>query len=254
MITIKDYDTGFQMDQSTIRRLKSMSGILVSQLNSVPIFFVKDKTIDRCCDIIQGKCLSRKCTDEIMEAYQRENVQRGFLVREEKVVDMLEKLGKCLVKYKAIGCYVPDGDEICKDPHILICQERINYRNKKQFEDILLEVILHELTHAYFSTEKDLNDISIHIIEESLCEAYAFSKFNNTEELFEFMSDQNRPPEYTSFKFWTEMSRNVPLILTLNRWKSKEYEKFPFTVFPGEMFLWQPLSLKQIAMFVLSFD
>ena len=131
-------------------------------------------------------------------------------------------------KYSAIGCYIPDQDDISDKPHILVCPERIKHRNRNQFNDLLLEVLIHELTHAYFSTGSDLKDISKHIIEESFCEAYAVSKFDNNEEIFEFMADQKRPPEYTSFKFWMGLSIKHPLIILMNVWENKDYRSFSF--------------------------
>lgn len=184
--------------------------------------------------------------------YEREIENRNWPRTEET----MKKMERCLGKCNAVGCYIPHTDDISDKPHILICPERINHRNNVQFQDLLLEIIIHELTHAYFSTGSDLNDLSKHIIEESLCEAYAFSKFENTEQLFDFIADPKRPPEYTAFKFWTEISRNVPLILLMNEWKNKNYKMFPFGIFPFpyERFFLQPRSLEQIALLVLSFS
>lgn len=73
-----------------------------------------------------------------------------------------------------------------------------------------METILHELSHAYFSSGHGLKDLSTHIIEETFCKAYAFSKFDDSGDLYEIMSDKWRPPEYTAFKFWMEILRLVP--------------------------------------------
>lgn len=254
MISINDYDTGFQIAPSTVKRLKSVSGILINQLNNVPMFFVKEETMDKHCNNL---CLRRGCFEEIIQLYNGENSEgRYYLMREENIRSLIEKMERCMGKCNAVACYVPQGDDICKESHILICQERIKYRSKKQFEYILLEIILHELAHAYFSTGNDLKEFSKHVIEESLCEAYAFSKLDDSEELFEFMSDQKRPPEYTSFKFWTEISRNSPLILLLNAWRMKNYKQFPFALFPVpyEMYFNYSRGLEQIALLVLSFS
>ena len=252
MISINDYDTGFNMDSTAIGKLRSKCIILIDQLNSVPIFFVKEETMD---NHNSTTCLRRDCTKEFLMTYEREIENRKW-AREENVVGTMKRMEHCLGKCNAVGCYIQDADDISDKPHILICPERINHRNKNQFQDLLLEIIIHELTHAYFSTGSELNDLSKHIIEESLCEAYAFSKFENTEQLFEFISDPKRPPEYTAFKFWIEISRNVPLILLMNEWKNKRYDMFTFGIFPFpyERFFTHSRSLEQIALLVLSFS
>lgn len=96
-----------------------------------------------------------------------------------------------------------------------------------------------------------------HIIEKSLCEAYAFSKFENNEEIFEFMADQRRPPEYTSFKFWTELSIKHSLIMLMNDWKNKDYRSFSFlfdTFCYEGIRIFSNLELEPIATTVISFS
>ena len=252
MISINDYDTGFKMHSTMIAKLRSKCMILIDQLNSVPIFLVKEETMDNHSSTM---CLRRDCIKEFLMTYEREIKTREY-VRTEDAKETVKRMEHCLGKCNAVGCYIQDPDDISDKPHILICPERINHRNKNQFQDLLLEIMIHELTHAYFSSGSNLNDLSKHIIEESLCEAYAFSKFENTEQLFEFITDPKRPPEYTAFKFWTEISRNVPLILLMNDWKNKNYDSFPFGIFPFpyERFFRHFRSLEQIALLVLSFS
>ncbi len=249
MISINDYDTGFKMDSKLIGKLRSKSAILIDQLNSVPIFFVKEDTMDSHCSLLS---LKRDCTREMV---RRSDRKEEIFRRGEKAKEIIKRLDNCMGKSSAIGCYIPDQDDISDKPHILVCPERINHRNKNQFNDLLLEVLIHELTHAYFSTGGELKDISKHIIEESLCEAYAFSKFENNEEIFEFIADQKRPPEYTSFKFWTELSFKHSLITLMNEWKNKDYRSFSFlfTVFYyGQHIPFIDVDLEYIATEVIS--
>ena len=249
MISLNDYDTGYNVEPSFIKKLRSKCIILIDQLNNVPIFFVKESTIDKYCSI---KCLNPDCTKELLTSYYRRNEDENIPYWNEDVGDVVKKLESCRQKCIPVGCYIQHADDISDKPHILICPERIKYRNKAQFQDILTEVILHELTHAYFSTGTYLNDISKHIIEESLCEAYAFSKFENTEQLFEFVADITRPPEYTGFKFWTEISRSVPLILIMNEWRNKHYKYFPWAVFSDPRYIMMDPGLENIAFLVLT--
>ena len=251
MISINDYDTGFKMDSKLIGKLRSKSAILIDQLNSVPIFFVKEDTMDSHCSLLS---LKRDCTREMIRRRDREE---ALWIRNQEAKEIVKRLDNCMEKYSAVGCYIPDQDDISDKPHILVCPERIKHRNKNQFNDLLLEVLIHELTHAYFSTGGELKDISKHIIEESLCEAYAYSKFENNEEIFEFMADQKRPPEYTSFKFWTGLSIKHPLIILMNVWKNKDYRSFSFlfnTFCYGDAFLFRSFELEPIATVVLSFS
>ena len=220
MISINDYDTGFKIDSKLIGKLRSKITILIDQLNSVPIFFVKENTMDGHC---LSECLERDCTKETVRNFETGDFRPAKVHHAEEI---MKKLENCMRKCNALGCYIPNADDISEKPHILLCPERIRYRNKNQFNDLLMEVLIHELTHAYFSTGIGLNDISKHIIEESLCEAYAFSKLGKNEEIFEFMADHKRPPEYTAFKFWTELSTQFPLIIPMSDWKNKDYKSF----------------------------
>lgn len=249
MISLNDYDTGFSMDPTLIKKLRSKCIILIDQLNNVPIFFVKESTIDNYCT---SECLNPDCPKELLRYYDKRIEEGNITLREAE--EVIKRLENCLQKCVPIGCYIQQADDISDKPHILICPERIKYRNKYQFQDILIEVIIHELTHAYFSTGADLKDISKHIIEESLCEAYAFSRFENTEQIFEFVADQTRPPEYTGFKFWIEISNNVPLILLMNEWRNKKYKNFPRVLFPEYLtHSWRRYeSLEEVAYLVLT--
>lgn len=250
MISIGDYDTGFKMEPKMISKLRNMSTILIDQLNTVPIFFVKAETMDIHCST---KCLGREITLELVRSYNR----KDQFNRERDSEEILKKIEKCMTKCNALGCYVPNGDDISDKPHILICPERIKLRNKNQFEDLLLGAIIHELTHTFFSTGSDLKDISKHIIEESLCEAYAFSKLGKNEEIYEFFANQNRPPEYTAFKFWIEHSIHRPLIMHMVNWKNKDYNLFCNSVLMPS-FMWRHYrcdeGLGEIAMILLSFS
>lgn len=232
MISVNDYNTGFNIDKQTLKRLKNMSGILIDQLNGVPIYFVKKETID---EYETPMCLNRECIKEFVAGFWRDNNEWGFMREdEEKPKNLMSRLEKCLTNCDTIACYVPHGDAICNEPHILVAQERITYRNKNQFEDTLIAVILHELTHSYFSSGTYKGDISSHIIEESLCEAYAFSRFDNVENIFGFMTDQRRPPEYTAFKFWSEISRKTQLIFPMIEWKKKNEIGLMLSIFPDD--------------------
>lgn len=221
MISISDYDSGFQIGKPVVKRLEKMSGILIDQLNSVPIYFVKRETIDHHDTPL---CLNRECIMEIIERYKLEHqVEISNFINIENIRKLMESARECLGKCDTIACYIADDDNISKGPHILVCHEKIRHSNKKQFEDLLIEVILHELAHAYFSSGTELKDISKHIIEESLCEAYAFSRFENFNNIYDFMTDPKRPPEYTAFKFWNKIIEGFELVISMADWRSRKY-------------------------------
>lgn len=242
MITIRDYDSGFQIDSKVTERLEKMSGILVKQLDTVPIYFVKKDTIDQ---YITTPCLNRECAREVVSAvsrymeetnlpqYEEQQKQRKFKVKE-FVDSQMEKFNGCLRRCDTIACFVDDDDYICNGPHILVCIEKISYTNELQFEDLLIFVILHELSHAFFSSKNELEDLNTHIIEESLCEAYAFSRFENVNKIFDFVTDPRRPPEYTSFKFWIDPQQRLfldhYLISVMSNWRSNKDMGFLFSV------------------------
>ena len=254
MISINDYDTGIKIEDSSVKRLKAMSGILIDKLNSIPIFFVKEETMDKHCN---STCLRRECFAEIMHGYEIESMEDRNHTSDEKIGTLMDRIGGCMGKCIATGCYISQGDEICVEPHILICQERIRNRTKEQFENLLLETILHELSHAYFSNGHGSEDLTTHIIEETLCEAYAFSKFEDSGDLYEIMSDKRRPPEYTAFKFWIEILRHVPFSLLMIEWKAKNYFSFRNIMGSG-FYRWRfvdnDLEMERVALTILKFS
>ena len=245
MITIRDYDSGFQIDSKVTERLEKMSGILVEQLNTIPIFFVKRDTIDR---YNTTPSLNRECAKENVMALskymeetdfsyhsdnEKKQEQRKFKIKE--FVDMQkEKLNGCLIQSDTIACFIATDDDICKGPHILVCDEKINYTSPEEFVDLLIFIILHELTHAFFLSKIELKDVYNHIIEESLCEAYAFSRFDNVNNIFDFVTDPRRPPEYTAFKFWLDPQQRLffdhELIFVMSHWRSNKDKGFIYSV------------------------
>lgn len=245
MITIRDYDSGFQIDSKVTERLEKMSGILVEQLNTVPIFFVKRDTIER---YNTTPSLNRECAKETVMAVskymddtdslyysddRKKQEQRKFKIKE--IVDMQkEKLNGCLIKSDTIACFVATDDDICKEPHILVCDEKISHTSSQGFEDLLIFTILHELIHAFFLSKRGLEDVYNHIIEESLCEAYAFSRFDNVNNIFDFATDPQRPPEYTSFKFWIDPQQRLlfdrELVFVMSNWRSNKDKGFIYSM------------------------
>ena len=271
MISINDYDTGFQIMPGTIKRLKSLSFLFIDQLNSVPIFFVKEKTMDDHSRQILS--LKRNCIKEMIKSLRRERIYgerpiepdpiySDLMYRRERIygeipIDSEQSeriIWECRTHVPAVGCYIGDADDISDKPHILICQERIKYRSRQQFEDLLIFIIIHELAHAYLAPGKLKNKTAGHIIEESLCEAYAFSRFSNTDNIFDFVTDIARPPEYTSFKFWIELSRFSPLALLLFEWSTGNERSFLFSVSPESLQIRHLFDLNQLAMEILSFS
>ena len=124
------------MDSKLVGKLRSKSGILIDQLNSVPIFFVNEDTIDSYCSLLS---LKRDCTREMI---RRGDKEKDIWTRDEKAKEIIKRLDKCVRKSIAMDCYIPDQDDISDKPHTLAYPERIKHRNKHQFNDFLLEVLL----------------------------------------------------------------------------------------------------------------
>jgi hypothetical protein len=262
MIRIEDFDTGFKIGAKTIGKIKKMSGILTNQLNRVPIFLVNEQTMDELC---HSKCLDRGSVEDFLLDYRRSlNTREREFSKINQIRDIMKKLDNSFIECKcAVGCYIPEPDLVCNIPHVLICPQRLKSKNRIQQEDLLIEVILHELTHAFFSSAENTMDVSKHIIEESLCEAYSFYKFENPENIFDFVTNPNMPPEYTSFAFWIEMSRNLPLIMVMNHWREKNYKSIVYSVFSYSRLLYHDLlyeglsfdeSLAEVAFLLLLFS
>lgn len=244
MASIKDYDADFHVGVPFVKRLEGMCGILTNQLNEVPIYFVKNETIDQ---YNTSLCLKRNCTEEALgildKARGKDILDLPPNLREmrntkdivNKMIELVqEKLEKCLDKRDTIACYVSGDDNICIGRHILVCPEKIKHENYQQFEDLLIFIILHELSHAFLSSGKEIQDISKHIIEESMCEAYAFTRFENTNNIVDFVTNPQRPPEYTSFKFWLDPKKEAisvnELVFHMASWRSNKDRVFIMSI------------------------
>ena len=95
MISINDYDTGFKMDSTMIAKLRSKCMILIDQLNSVPIFFVKENTMDNHCSTM---CLRRDCTKEFLMTYEREIKTREYVRTENAYASHKDSSIMCLLR------------------------------------------------------------------------------------------------------------------------------------------------------------
>ncbi|MGP6240459.1 hypothetical protein ACNF40_08675 [Cuniculiplasma sp. SKW4] len=282
---IKDYDSGFVLNEKEKERLIGMSGILKGVLDVIPIYFVKSQTIDKYGSIhwvikreIFNNAMKKNSNSNLIELaqYFEEELNRG--------IECTEYTTNSLV-----GIFLSERDEICKGPHILVCPDKIKEISNMYFEDILMKVILHELSHAFFYMGKkslsggldplsqELNNffntligkettinhkpnLEEHIVEESLCEAYAFSRFEDFSNIIDFMTNENRPPEYTSFPFWTKQINDGSLSFLMLDWRRGNLRRFsvlalePFVnVFDINLTKFQ-YSIKKIASYILTFQ
>lgn len=246
-------NSGFIPSKNIEKRLVEMTAILDQTFEKIPLYFVNIDTMNK----LTPKNLifiERNFTSEIM----KKNIKTGM----KNLLNLMKEFlhSKEVYGYGSdvIGYFTPDGDNISHGPHLIICPEKITSRREDMFEDIIIEVILHELCHAYFyEGKKDRNNgieflteslnsfykelvdepkepkgndvptehIIEHIIEESLCEDYAFSRFDNVSKIIEFMTDRNRPPEYTSFPFWLKHNPENLSVL-MQDWRMRNTMRF----------------------------
>ncbi len=111
---------------------------------------------------------------------------------------------------------------------IFICYERLiksSLELKVNGNTAFLATLFHELTHAYMDSSKKLDHYIYRnrIIEESLCEAMAYKCFSGTEfnaEASKFIFQQDKPLSYKCGIYISELSKSIPLISIVNKWKN----------------------------------
>ena len=250
MSLIQDYDADFCLSEQEEKRLAEMAGILNETFQKTPIYFVKIETFEKFSRNVSFS-LNRSDFKEIMDK-QKNNGLRSLMGM---LKDKIANYGNLQINQESVAFFSPTGDIISNRPHIIICPGKIRFDQKEVFNDIIICVILHELGHAYFHrtegnevAKQELNsffqtltgneqkdkyhiDTAYHVIEESLCEAYAFSRFTDTTNIIGFLADQGRPPEYTSFPFWVKnMNRNA-IGLSMYDWRIKNIDRFLILAF-----------------------
>ncbi len=111
---------------------------------------------------------------------------------------------------------------------IFICYNRIvksSLNLKVNVNTGFLITLFHELTHAYMDSSKkpDYHVYRNRIIEESLCEAMAYNCFIGTEfnsDVAKFIFNDDKPLSYKCGIYLSEISKSIPLISIINKWKN----------------------------------
>jgi hypothetical protein len=197
-----------------LNRIMVKSGFLLQTAYATPVYLVSETTMDRVMP--PKKMHERVCTREILDTI---DYGEDFL-DPSKIDEIFEKLSGCkTLIFRYVGAYVQRDDGIDSRPHILICPGRLNASKKAQFNNLFLEVLFHEFTHAYIKSGSRYSNSYYEIIEESLCEAVALSKFTSEKELSDVLgwtSDPRRPLEYTGYTFWSEAFKVSPVNIVVN--------------------------------------
>lgn len=192
----------------------------------------------------------------------------------EEFIDISEILGKCgKVEYKASAFYAnsfiivdvfnliskyknsfnkniynlmnnnyADLDIIKIKRAIFICYERLAKSSLNLVMNAntgFLITLFHELTHAYMDSSRKL-DYSAYrnrIIEESICEAMSYNCLIGTEfnaDAAKFIFEDDKPLSYKCGIYISEMTKNIPLISVVNKWKQGDIKGILFYFYEFE--------------------
>lgn len=125
---------------------------------------------------------------------------------------------------------------------IFICYTRIiksSLNLKVNMNVGFLVTLFHELTHAYMYSSKKLNnyDFRNRIIEESLSEAMAYNCLIGTEfnaDASKFIFAEDIPLSYKCGIYISEISKSIPLISIVNKWKDGDVKGILFYFYEFE--------------------
>ncbi|MCL5802777.1 MAG: hypothetical protein M1529_03050 [Candidatus Thermoplasmatota archaeon] len=238
------------------RKVTERMSFLNTVADHVPVILVNEETMDRICP--PGIGYDAHCVRELLSQYYQEKKLAdakdypGKPEETERIWDRIVE--KCRhVVFSAIGVYTENIPPVLlgidlKDTGIgkknsetiwetiennsrkvvYLCPERvmeealeISKKPQNPFDDIFLYIIFHEYTHAFITKGTNLKKYES-VIEESLAAAVAYQRFSTSSEIYNisrFLSNDKLPAEYRSFTFWTEVSRALPLIAIVDKWK-----------------------------------
>ncbi|MGC9209608.1 MAG: hypothetical protein ACP5GH_07225 [Nitrososphaeria archaeon] len=234
-LQIKDYDSGYRTPRTIDEKVIGIGGFLTHLAFQIPIYTVSEKTMDELAP--PEKVLNRSCLAEMLEGYrdvyykeEEEEYRRILIAFSES--DALERCRKDI--FYPVGAFItrvpPHYNDRISVPAIIISPDRVrrwaDSKGKTEaFVNLMSLVVLHELAHAYAYNRKNSRSglgYAAKVIEESLAEATAYSRFSEKDRetgLSELLLDPSRPPEYTSYVYWAEVFTVVDPLHVLLLWK-----------------------------------
>lgn len=217
MSYIKDQDSGYSVPAGVYTSAVNRSGFLYPVMRQIPVFLVLEATMDK--EAPPNRGLNRECVakvlnsdlDAIPEGREASEARAGTRRRGE----LYSRLERCEGVFPEVGAYLHSSD-VYNGKHVLIAPARIPQHDQLTFNDVFIHILFHEMTHAYLDSGRN-HDLGDRVIEESLSEAVAVSRFEgeSLERVLEFASDPGRPAEYTGYVFWLDVFRmTTPKVVT----------------------------------------
>lgn len=237
---IKNIDSKRNCSPSLINYLYGHLEHLASIFKRTPVYLVNEKTIDKIYPPekrldFNENCIREKDQETVIIKQNKQEVEPGHDMPYSEINQELkafeDTLEQCRTEVNsltiALGVYLkePAKIDVPFKPSVFICPERIEkniqciikkgiYPNENKetlYNTLFTAVVLHELTHALFATADDVYNTSWgKIIEETLCNASAFSTFNQTEEKgFLRRFHEAQPVSYKGYTYWLNNKRDL---------------------------------------------
>jgi len=235
---IKNIDSKKDCSPSLINYLYGHLEHLASVFKRTPVYLVNEKTMEKIyppekrLDFNENCIRGREQETIIIKQIQKEgNTVRDipYSEIEQELKAFTDTLEQCRTEVNtltiALGVYLkePEKLNVPFKPSVFICPERIDknieytikqgiYPSEEKntlYNTLFTAVVLHELTHALFATTDEVYNTSWgKIIEETLCNASAFSTFNQTTEKgFLRRFHEKQPVSYKGYTYWLNNKR-----------------------------------------------
>ncbi len=211
--------------------LTSRLGFLFQKAKKTPVYLVDGELMDKIYPPHKRVVIDEEKLKRNLEEYESrkdkeedENFLERILERSTREIDKEDIKGQNI--FIAVGVYVHSLDKMIlseiekvnnivnlKIPAIFICPERVKSCAKKlKISQTLLfaKVLYHELGHAYIHNPNKTGYV-YKIIEESYCNAVAFSRFSepsDVEAVMKVISEQ--PFEYQGYTYFSDLIKSHP--------------------------------------------
>lgn len=199
-------------------------GFLTHTWNRTPVYLINPYAMDEIYPLKRRMLLNEECLKE--HYYSRRNREYNNDRRRhhpEELDRLFKRLQECVRVSDMVvwGVYFRSGNKMypeAKYPCIFICPERIlesaaaelnetmhKMKLDKALDILFAKVLYHELAHAFMDKADKPDEFWSRIIEESLANAIAWSRFRSSGHLWLVNRSINgQPLEYKASTFWQE--------------------------------------------------
>lgn len=225
MEIIKTINLNSNVNISFSSEITSRLGFLFQVARKTPVYLVDEDLMDKIYPPHKKIVIDEVKIKRNIEEYENkesEGEDDGFLGRilERSTKEINDEVIKKQKVFIAIGVYVHQLDKMIlaeieklgksidvNFPAVFICPERIkSWAKKLKISQTLLsaKVLYHELGHAYIHNP-NRTGLAHKIIEESYCNAIAFSRFSDPDDIEAVMKAISEQPfEYRGYTYFTD--------------------------------------------------